>query len=125
MSRLVFNAAVDAGYRNFCRCNGSPVDSAVPAAFDRLMDPLYDKLVRNQIKNSFGGRMRVAVSGGAALSPEVAKTIIGLGIEIFQGYGMTETSRSFPSIKSEPIIPILSGRSSKVLKPNWEKKTSS
>ena len=92
VSRLVFNAAVDAGYRNFCRCNGLPVDSAVPAAFDRLMDPLYDKLVRNQIKNSFGGRMRVAVSGGAALSPEVAKTIIGLGIEIFQGYGMTETS---------------------------------
>ena len=36
--------------------------------------------------------MRVAVSGGAALSPEVAKTIIGLGIEIFQGYGMTEAS---------------------------------
>lgn len=92
VSRLVFNAAVDAGYRNFCRCNGLPVDSAVPAAFDRLMDPLYDKLVRNQIKNSFGGRMRVAVSGGAALSPEVAKTIIGLGIEFFQGYGMTETS---------------------------------
>ena len=54
VSRLVFNAAVDAGYRNFCRCNGLPVDSAVPAAFDRLMDPLYDKLVRNQIKNSFG-----------------------------------------------------------------------
>lgn len=92
VSRLVFQAAVDAGYRNFSRRNGLPVDSSVPAAFDRLMDPVYDKLVRNQIKNSFGGRMRVAVSGGAALSPEVAKTIIGLGIEIFQGYGMTETS---------------------------------
>ena len=44
--------------------------------------------------------MRVAVSGGAALSPEVAKTIIGLGIEIFQGYGMTEPAPSLLSIKS-------------------------
>lgn len=73
VSRLVFQAAVDAGYRNFSRRNGLPVDSSVPAAFDRLMDPVYDKLVRNQIKNSFGGRMRVAVSGGAALSRKLQK----------------------------------------------------
>lgn len=69
--------------------------------------------------------MRVAVSGGAALSPEVAKTIIGLGIEIFQGYGMTETSPIISVNKIGANHPILSGRSSKVLKPNWEKKTSS
>lgn len=92
VSQFIFNSAVESGYRNFCRRNGIPVKSGAPAFLDQLCDPLYDKLVRNQIKDSFGGRMRVAVSGGAALSPEVAKTIIGLGIEIFQGYGMTETS---------------------------------
>ena len=120
VSRLVFQAAVDAGYRNFSRRNGLPVDSSVPAAFDRLMDPVYDKLVRNQIKNSFGGRMRVAVSGGAALSPEVAKTIIGLGIEIFQGYGMTETSPIISVNKiganhPDTVGPILQGIEAKLV----------
>ena len=92
VSRFIFTQAVEAGYRNFCRRNGISVDSSVPAFLDQVLDPIYNKLVRDQIKNSFGGRMRVAVSGGASLSQDVAKTVIGLGIEIFQGYGMTETS---------------------------------
>lgn len=92
VSRFIFTQAVESGYRNFSRRNGIPVDSPVPAFVDQALNPLYDKLVRNQIKSSFGGRMRVAVSGGAALSQDVARTVIGLGIEVFQGYGMTETS---------------------------------
>ena len=92
LSRFVFESAVNAGYRKFERRNGIDSHNLFINAIDDLLDPLYDKLVRYQIKNSFGGRMRVAVSGGAALSFDVARTIIGLGIEIFQGYGMTETS---------------------------------
>jgi len=54
--------------------------------------PLLDRLVAGKVKVKLGGRLRMAVSGGAALSLPVAKTFIGLGVPILQGYGLTETS---------------------------------
>ncbi|HEC20545.1 MAG TPA: long-chain fatty acid--CoA ligase, partial [Gammaproteobacteria bacterium] len=46
-----------------------------------------------------GGRLRLAVCGGAPLSAEVAKTFIGLGLNLIQGYGLTETS---PIVSGNP-----------------------
>jgi long-chain acyl-CoA synthetase len=57
-----------------------------------LIWPLLDHLVAKPVRERFGGRLRFAASGGAALSPAVAKTFIALGIPILQGYGMTECS---------------------------------
>jgi long-chain acyl-CoA synthetase len=44
------------------------------------------------IRNRFGGQLKYAFSGGAALSAEVADFIDRLGIEVYEGYGLTETS---------------------------------
>ena len=57
-----------------------------------LLWPLLNKLVAQKVTAKLGGRLRMAVSGGAALSKSVARIFIGLGVPILQGYGLTETS---------------------------------
>ena len=44
------------------------------------------------IRNKLGGRLRYALSGSATLSREVAEFVDGLGIEVYEGYGLTEAS---------------------------------
>jgi long-chain acyl-CoA synthetase len=53
---------------------------------------LADKLVFSKVRARFGGNLRYAVSGAAALAREVADFVDGLGITVYEGYGLTETS---------------------------------
>lgn len=53
---------------------------------------LFDKLVFSKVRARFGGKLRYAISGGAAISRQVAEFIDDLGIAVYEGYGMTETS---------------------------------
>lgn len=54
--------------------------------------PLLDFLVGRKVRGHLGGRLRLAVSGGAALPFETGRAFISLGVDVLQGYGMTETS---------------------------------
>lgn len=53
---------------------------------------LADKLIFKKVRQRFGGRLRIVVSGSAALSKEVAEFIDALGIDVYEGYGLTETA---------------------------------
>jgi long-chain acyl-CoA synthetase len=53
---------------------------------------LTDKLLIGKIRQRVGGRLRFAVSGAAALAPEVGEFIDTLGIVVLEGYGLTETT---------------------------------
>ena len=88
----LFHTAVDVGYRRFCRENGLPVQGGFLSLFDPLIAGVLDKKVGTGIRGIFGGRPRIFISGGAAFNPEVSRTFLGLGINILQGYGMTETA---------------------------------
>jgi long-chain acyl-CoA synthetase len=57
-----------------------------------LLWPLLNALVAKKVLARLGGNLRAALSGGAALPPAVARVFIGLGLNVLQGYGMTETS---------------------------------
>lgn len=90
-ARYLFDWAVEIGWRDFCRRNHLPVEHTGRAWLDGLMRPLVRK-VSSTLLDQFGGRLRIAISGGAALSNKVARTFCGLGLPIIQGYGMTEAS---------------------------------
>lgn len=104
-SRYLFDWAVEIGWRDFCRRNQLPVERTSRAWLDCLMRPLVRK-VSTTLLEQFGGRLRIAISGGAALSNKVARTFCGLGLPIIQGYGMTEAS------------PIIAGNNRTLNQPN-------
>jgi long-chain acyl-CoA synthetase len=53
---------------------------------------LADKLAYSKVREAFGGRVRIFVSGGAPLGIDTAKWFASMGIALWEGYGLTETS---------------------------------
>ncbi len=53
---------------------------------------IADKLVFSKIRKVFGGRIRLCISGGAAIPPHIARFFTGAGITLLEGYGLTETA---------------------------------
>jgi long-chain acyl-CoA synthetase len=53
---------------------------------------IADMLVYSKLREAFGGRLRAAVSGSAALAPDIGYFFAGAGIHILEGYGLTESS---------------------------------
>ncbi|WJW75323.1 AMP-dependent synthetase/ligase [Thiohalobacter sp. IOR34] len=85
--RRLFEWTVRIGWRRFQHQQGR--GRWGPAL---LLWPLLEKRVAGRVKDRLGGRLRLAVSGGAALPVPIARTFIGLGLPLLQGYGLTETS---------------------------------
>ena len=98
IARGLFKLAARTGWWRFQQQQGR--GRFLPSLFATLLNPLLDKLVAQKVRDRMGGRLRLAVSGGAALPFSVAQTLIGLGITITQGYGLTETS---PVICGNPL----------------------
>ena len=92
----LYEAAQNKGWARFCVAQGLPApqadDNKAAGWMAALPWPLLQALVAKPLLAQFGGRVRVAVSGGAPLSPTIAKCFLGLGLHLVQGYGMTETA---------------------------------
>ena len=83
----LFTLAVDVGWDRFERQQGR--GAWTPKL---LLWPLLKHLVADKVMDRLGGRLRLSISGGAALPPKVSRLFIALGLPLVQGYGMTETS---------------------------------
>jgi long-chain acyl-CoA synthetase len=57
-----------------------------------LLWKLANKLAYSKVREAFGGRVRIFVSGGAPLGIDTAKWFASVGIALWEGYGLTETS---------------------------------
>ncbi|GAB2907378.1 AMP-dependent synthetase/ligase [Nonomuraea fastidiosa] len=58
----------------------------------RLQRAIFDKLVYGKLRAATGGRLSAAISGGSALGDRLGHFFRGVGIEVFEGYGLTETT---------------------------------
>jgi len=63
-----------------------------PDALLSLRHRLADRLVYSTVREGLGGEVEFMVSGGGSLSKELCETFIGMGIDIVEGYGLTETA---------------------------------
>ncbi|SEF78234.1 AMP-dependent synthetase/ligase [Nitrosomonas ureae] len=99
-SRWLFNFAVDVGYTRFECQQGRGYRK-----LSHVLWPLLKKLVADKVMGKLGGRLRMVMSGGAALSPQVSRVFIGLGLPILQGYGMTESSPVVCANRIEDNVP--------------------
>jgi long-chain acyl-CoA synthetase len=80
LKRAVFDKAIRAG-REYVRTGRRTL------AYDAA-----DRLVFRKIREQLGGRMRLFISGGAALSQEIAEFFWAIGLPVYEGYGLSETS---------------------------------
>jgi long-chain acyl-CoA synthetase len=87
IARWLFDLTVKTGWHRFEHHQGRAGWSP-----KLLLWPLLDRLVAKKVREKLGGRLNMAVSGGAPLASEIAHVFVGLGVPIIQGYGLTETS---------------------------------
>lgn len=84
----IFAWAVGAGKERLAfLAKGKPVPAGLALRYR-----IADRLVFSKIRARLGGRFRFCLSGGAPLSKEVAEFFWGAGVEVYEGYGLTETS---------------------------------
>ncbi len=80
----LFHKAVELGSRKY--------ESGRLSVIDSIQDWPLEGLVREKVRERFGGRLKALISGGAPLNYEVGLFFTALGLPVLQGYGQTESS---------------------------------
>ncbi len=83
----IFDAAEDTAI-----AHSEALDSGGPGLALKVKHTLFDKLVYSKLRAALGGQCHSAVSGGAPLGARLGHFFRGIGLTIYEGYGLTETS---------------------------------
>ncbi len=100
LRRKLFEKTVEVGWHRFTR---------TMTGTDRILWPVLNLLVARKLKHRIGGRVRLIVSGAAALAPQLSRTFLGLGLPLLQGYGLTEFSPAVSFNRLEDNDPLSVG----------------
>lgn len=92
----------------------SNLDSKGWRIFLKPLVALFDKLIFDKVRENFGGELRFFIGGGALLDKELQNFYIGVGMPMFQGYGLSEAT---PVISSNGPELYRFGSSGKLVKP--------
>lgn len=103
----LFNKTVAIGWQRF---EHQQRRGAAPSLLDNLLWPLLNRLVATKVLTKLGGRLRIAVSGGAPISATISRFFIGLGVPLLQGYGLTETAPVVSADRLEDNLPASIGK---------------
>jgi len=85
-------AVFDWSIRTGCRMREAERAGRRPGFLLRRQYEFADKKVLSKIRGLFGGKLRLAVSGAAPISPEILRFFDAAGVLVLEGWGMTETS---------------------------------
>ncbi len=115
MKRKVFDKAQALGAENFAlKQQGSALSGGKAIVFKML-----DHIAHGKLRSSLGGRLRLFMSGGASLHPDIARFLLAAGITLCPGYGLSEASPVLTvnperKIKPETVGPAIPGVELKV-----------
>jgi long-chain acyl-CoA synthetase len=74
------------------RCAGDKSRGKSLGFADRVVLGLAERLIFSKVRGKFGGRLKLVICGSAALNKDVAEFVDALGIMVYEGYGLTETT---------------------------------
>ncbi|MGL4567253.1 MAG: AMP-binding protein, partial [Fusobacteriaceae bacterium] len=94
------------------KINSSPVTAGIFKIMAKVQNKELSKKIFKKVHEGFGGNIRFFVSGGSKLNPQVAEDFLTLGIDVCEGYGLTETA---PMITFTPINQVVPGSAGKVM----------
>ncbi len=87
----IFEWAMDVGLR--------AAETDDPGPLLRLQRSIADRLVYSKVRDGLGGNIEFLISGGGSLSPDLCNLYFVMGLPIYEGYGLTETS---PVVTANP-----------------------
>lgn len=81
MNKTVFQQAIRHGYKY----------SPYKGLWYRCWQRIYDCLIYNKIRKKFGGNRMTIICGGSALNPKITRLFYAIGLNVCEGYGLSET----------------------------------
>jgi long-chain acyl-CoA synthetase len=92
--------------RTALKCTEADLAGVPPGALDKFLYPIINFLVLRPLKNKMGlGRVRIAITGGGAISPEVFKYFKALGLDLRQVFGQSECGGIATTHRGDDVRP--------------------